>query len=379
MKKDPSVAMRPFASLKAAPQDDKLLRNLATSPRPMGSAAIAAARERCARELRALGYEVRERAFEYSALPGRFATPMFGSAAAVLVGLAGSLALAGERFAPAAILAVGGIVLTTTGAWLARHGVLALPILRERGVNLEAALPGDTPMVWLCAHLDSKSQPMPTLVRSAGIVMEVAGYVAALVIALASAAGAQPHEFFWAFAGSVTLAGAIPVALSMVGSQSPGALDNASGVATVVAAARLLEGRVGVGVLITDAEELGLAGARAWARERRSGVVLNCDGVDDRGETTVLHSGRAAQHVRDAVAAAASAAGVVVHFSQLFPGVLTDSVAFSDAGMASVTVSRGSITSFARVHSKRDNLDHLRGDGIAPVAALLAETARRLS
>ena len=328
--------------------------------------------------MRELGYEVRERSFDYSALPGRFATPMFGGAAALLVGFGGTLALAGERFTPAAILGVGGVVLTVAGAWLARHGVLALPILRERGVNLEATVPRDTPAVWLCAHLDSKSQPMPTLVRSAGIVIEVAGYVAALTIAMAAAAGAQPHEFFWAFAGAVTLVGAIPVGLSMVGSRSPGALDNASGVATVVAAARLLEGRPGVGVLITDAEELGLAGARAWARERRSGVVLNCDGVDDGGETTVMHIGRGARQVQDAVAAAANAAGVGVQFSQMFPGVLTDSVAFSDAGMASVTVSRGSITSFARVHSRRDDLNHLRGDGIAPVAALLAESARRL-
>ena len=37
---------------------------------------------------------------------------------------------------------------------------------------------------------------------------------------------------------------------------------------SIVAAERVRDTR-GIGVLITDAEELGLAGARAWARERR--------------------------------------------------------------------------------------------------------------
>jgi len=361
------------------PQDDNLLRDLAAAPRPTGGTHIAESREHCARALNELGYEVRQHAFEYSALPGRFATPMFGSAAALLVGMAGTLALAGDRFTPAALLCAGGIAMAMAGRWLTRRGVLELPMLRDRGVNLEATLTGDTPTVWLAAHLDSKSQPMPTLVRSAGIVLEGAGYVAALAIALASAAGAQPHEFFWAFAGTVTLVGAIPVGLSMVGSRSPGALDNASGVATVIAAARLLAGHPGIGVLITDAEELGLAGARAWASERRSGAVLNCDGVDDVGEATVMHSGRGARRVVDTIGAVANATGVRVQFIRLFPGVLTDSVAFADAGMPSVTLSRGSFSSFARVHSRRDDLNHLRGDGIAPMASLLAESVRLLA
>jgi hypothetical protein len=74
-------------------RDDSLLRDLAAAPRPTGSAAIAAARERCTRELRQLGYEVRERPFAYSQLPGRFATPMFGAVAALLVGFSGALAI----------------------------------------------------------------------------------------------------------------------------------------------------------------------------------------------------------------------------------------------------------------------------------------------
>ena len=65
--------------------------------------------------------------------------------------------------------------------------------------------------------------------------------------------------------------------LSVVGSRSAGALDNASGVATVLETAASLSGALPIGVLITDAEELSLGGARAWARSRTPGVALNCD------------------------------------------------------------------------------------------------------
>ena len=51
-----------------------------------------------------------------------------------------------------------------------------------------------------------------------------------------------------------------------------------------VEAALRLAGTRDVGVLVTDAEELGLAGAHAWAAAGagRGAIVLNCDGVDHR-------------------------------------------------------------------------------------------------
>jgi hypothetical protein len=337
--------------------------------------AIAAARERCARELKELGYGAVERPFTYSALPGHFAVPLFGIAGAMLVGLAGSWAIGGLRYAPAAILVGGGLALIAIARWTTRRGVLAIPLMRAQGVNLEATKPGESPTVWLCAHVDSKSQPLPTLVRSAGLVMEAFGFLLATSISLVEATqGAGVPDFFWAFAGIVTLVGAVPVGLSMVGTQSPGALDNASGVAAVLAAARRLKDQRGVGVLITDAEELGLAGARAWSEGRAHTTVLNCDGVDDAGEITVMRAGRASPRIGQALQAGANAVAIGPHF----PGVLTDAVAFADAGLEAVTISRGSMRSFLRVHSRRDNLAHLRGDGIEPTAEFIAASAHTL-
>ena len=316
-----------------------------------------------------------ERPFVFSSFPGRLATPVFGAAAAVLVGVAGLWAIEGRRGAPAWLLVVGIAVLAVAARWLVRRGVLVLPLLREEGVNLEATRTGGATRVWLCAHLDSKSQPAPTLIRSAGIVLEACGLLMATLLAMVEAfTGAGAPEFYWVFAGVVTLAGALPVGLSMTGARSPGALDNASGVATILAAVGRLDGARGVGVLITDAEEMGLAGARAWAAGRTGAVVINVDGVDDSGAIAVMRSGAVSARLTNALRAAAPGVAVGPHF----PGVLTDAVAFADAGMDSVTVSRGTIGSFLRVHSRRDNLGHLRGDGIAPTAEFVADTARHL-
>ncbi|HET9453801.1 MAG TPA: M28 family peptidase [Gemmatimonadaceae bacterium] len=353
----------------------ELLRDLAATPRPTGSVAIAAARERVASELAALGYSPRAFPFEFSALPGRYGTPLFGAAALGVAGIAGHLGAGGGRFAPLAILLVGAVVLAGAGRWLASSGVLSLGAMREGGVNLEFTMPAArAPRVWLCAHLDTKSQPVPTLVRAGGILLTAIGFLGTLALALAAAAGIATTRTPWVAAALVTLGGALPVMMSVVGIHSPGALDNASGVVAVVQAARQLASP-DVGVLITDAEELGLAGALAWAEMphvRRDAIVLNCDGVDDQGANVVMFS----RPAPEGLIAAAERAGARRRRMPL--GLLTDSVAFTGAGLASVTFSRGSLASLARVHSARDDLSRLRGTGIAPVASLMAATANQL-
>ena len=347
----------------------ELLRDIAAAPRPTGSDANATARGLVARELEALGYQTRERPFDFSAFPGRFATPLLGAAMLLLVGVAGHLGSRGERWAPLLIIVVGGFVVKLGAEWVRRRGTVAIPLLRRRGVNLEATRLAGMPHVWLCAHIDTKSQPVPSLIRVAGLVLCAVGYNAMIVLAIIAAVGVPLQLMWWAAAALVTLAGAIPVVLSVVTSRSPGALDNASGVATVVQTARLL-GDLNIGILITDAEELGLAGARAWASRPRDAYVLNCDGVDDQGDNVVLLGTRPGP--------IAPALPQAVRTRKAVPGLLTDATAFADEGIPAVTFMRGGWGSLARVHSRSDDLAHLRGTGIAEVAALMAATAREL-
>jgi hypothetical protein len=358
-----------------------LLRDLAAVPRATGTDANATARDRVARDLAAAGFQRRDIPFEFSAFPGRWATPIFGALGLLVVQGAGHFGSRGSILEAGLIYVAGLGAMAIGGPWLARRGVLSLGFMRKRGEQMEFTRAGASrPRVWLCAHVDTKSQPVPTLVRAVGIAVMAIGLLVTLVLVALAAADVPMHVAWWIGSAFVTLAGAFPVMLSVVTNRSPGALDNASGVATVVEAARLLAGR-DVGVLITDAEELGLAGARAWGAsnpEAPGTFVLNCDGVDDGGSNLVMYSGPAPRQLLDGVARAAAKSGVAWRARRLPLGVLTDSVAFTDAGLPSATFSRGTRASLLRVHTRRDNLERLRGTGIADVARLMAATASEL-
>ena len=60
-------------------------------------------------------------------------------------------------------------------------------------------------------------------------------------------------------------------------------------------------------------------------------------------------------------------------------GLLTDSSALAERGWTTVTVSRGSLATLRRVHTRRDSLAALRGDGIDEVATLLARAVEALA
>jgi hypothetical protein len=233
----------------------------------------------------------------------------------------------------------------------------------------------DTPRVWLVAHLDSKSQPVPSLVRVGGVVL----LLLACVLALA-AAGLQlaslPHRMAWWAAVGMAALGMLPVMASVVGARSDGAVDNASGVAAVLAAAVAVRPETMFGVLLPSAEELGLAGARAWARGVRKGTALNCDGVDDAGDLTIMYSGAAPTPLIQTLQAVAPRAPRV---RRMPLGLLTDSVALADNGWTTVTVSRGSLATLRRVHTRADTVANLRGDGIDEVALLLARAVEALA
>ena len=356
----------------------ELLSVLAVAPRPAGGTAERAARAHCARELAGLGFTVVEREFEFSAFPGRWATPIAGAVLLAALGAAGHLGWRGHPWLALAVLlaAPGGVA--ALGLAAGRHGVLGLPMLRERATNLVAERDASAgpPRVWLVAHLDSKSQPVPILVRALGIVATALLLLAGIAAALAQGIGA-PLADGWPWIAIAAAAPVVtaPIVLSVVGARSPGALDNASGVATVLLAAARVPAGTPLGVLLTSAEELGLAGARAWASERGPAVAINCDGVDDSGSLVCMHDGRSADRLIEALR---RAGGPALRVRVLLPGILTDSVALADAGWAAVTVSRGGLATLARIHRPGDTADRLSGEGIAAAATVIAAAAAEL-
>lgn len=354
------------------------LAAIAGSPRAAGSDGEKAARTYAATVLRDAGYDVSTERFEYSALPGRFGTPVGSALALVTVIASAWLATArGAVVASAVVLGLGLALIALYARRLLGDGVLTLPWLRASSANLVARRGASEPRVWLVAHLDSKSQPIPSALRVAGILLLLAGVLCTVAALLSTLAGVSPRTLWWIGAAAAA-AGAIPAMLGVVGNNSIGAVDNASGVAAVLTAATMLPSGLAIGVLLPSAEELGLAGARAWVRARGEarGTALNCDGVDDDGELTIMYTGPLPQSLVNTLERVAERAPRV---RRMPIGLLTDSVAFVDAGWQAVTVSRGSLATLRRVHTRRDSLDQLRGDGIQEVATLLSRAAEALA
>ena len=288
----------------------------------------------------------------FSALPGRYAAQIIGATA--FLGFAAARFLLAEWFGQ---LTAAAIILLTY--WLGSREATREPWFQESGVNLEARR--GSPKVWLVAHVDSKSQPIPTAVRSLGVLLVVIGLVGQFLVR-------WPADFYVYYAGML---GGLLLMVASVGSASHGAADNASGVAAVLEAASLLSRDRQCGVLITDAEELSLAGARAWVHKPKELVAaINCDTVDDEGPLTIIDYGN--------LRSAAFGDVRVIGHTRL-PGVLTDSNAFREAGWPTVTLARGTIRTLSRIHTRRDSLANLRGTGIPDAARLLARIVEELT
>lgn len=355
-----------------------LLDELSEGPRFAGSPGEAKARARCTEELESAGFSCREIPFEYSQWPGRWGPPIGAAiqAATILV-----VARTATHQGPLAALVVGGalyIALMLASGDAKRRWTAQFPYQRARSVNLEARR--GNPEVWLVAHIDSKSQTVPMLIRIASAVALAVITATALLVLLLSLADASRVASAWPALQIAALVAALPSILCFVRNDSHGALDNASGVAAVLIASRTPSTATDLGVLITSGEELGLAGARAWAADAPLGMlVINCDTVDDAGRWRCMYTGSKPPRIAAAAETIARAPGLKLTIGRLIPGILADSMAFADRGIESVTVSRGTLSTLARIHTRRDNSTALTGRGVTEAAALLSALAKDLA
>lgn len=277
-------------------------------PRLVGSPNHQKVRELLKRELQARGFDVQEHAFS-----GRPARALFGTA----------------------------------------KSVSGTNLIAERAVG-----PSGRPAVWLVAHYDSKGQPISMLVRLLGFGLLVLG-LAGLVLDFMTAVVALGI-------------GLALVAQNRVTDNSPGAVDNASALITILMTIDQLPRDAAVGVVFPDAEEYGLVGARALAKDRaelfEDAAIINLDGVDDVGRATVF------AHRPGPVGA--SIARTLEARSWRWLPVVVDGIPLGRVSRECVTILKGNVRTMRIVHTPSDTADRVRLDGAASVAAGLARVLR---
>lgn len=340
-------------------------------PRMTGTDGAAAVEAELRRRFDALGYETRELPFAFSTLPGRWGLPLAGLLTTAMAAGAVWVLAAGRATTALAVLAVGLVLAAAPLLFLDR--ALRLPWARVETANL--LFVREAPRWIVMAHRDTKSQWAPTLIRTAALALGLGAWAAQVGLAIGGATGtAPPTGATWA-AGGALLAAGVVLALSPAGNASPGALDNGTGLAALLALAGRRPG--GVAFLVTDGEELGLAGARAIAgRLPEVAGIVNLDGLDDAGAVRIAE-GRAGRR-GDAVGAMAIALleearrlGLEAVRRPLPPFVLVDHEPLAAAGLPALTVLKGRWRSLLRVHRPADTAARLDGTGAARVATLV--------
>lgn len=347
-------------------------------PRMTGSGGAAGVERQLRERLEALGYRIQPLPFELSTWPAGRGVPVLGLL--LLAGAGSAWWLLGRGAAAGALLAsLLTAVLVAAGLLAVPWAILRFPFGRIAASNWLVRRSDRPPSLLVMAHRDSKSQAVPTLVRTLAAAFAVLGWLALLAAGTLAVLGAPQPAL--AHAGlAVAAAGSLGLLPAVTRNASPGALDNATGLAALLLVARDQREHDDVGFLVTDAEEFGLAGAAAAAgRPPLEGVraVINMDGLDDAGDVRVCE-GRGFPTRDRAPALAAVLArvcadlGLPARTGPLPPGVLCDHIPFAAAGVPAVTLMRGEMRALARVHRPSDTPQRLTGAGAEAAARVVS-------
>ncbi len=242
------------------------------------------------------------------------------------------------------------------------------------------------PHLYLVAHYDSKSQIMPILVRIFLFAFVIGG---GLTFSLLSMISSFPFISLSPFTSSFfnlqslisilgvsLLLASSPLVFLDVGNKSPGAIDNASGVGTVLHLAECialredLRDKIDVTILIPSAEEMGLMGAAAYVKhhletlkQEKEIFILNFDsvGVDGRLCYVDANNKHKPSRLISLVKQTCNEMNIPLsHFSLV--GALMDHISFARAGFDAISFTVSGKASWW-IHTQNDSIEqlHLRG------------------
>jgi Peptidase family M28 len=251
------------------------------------------------------------------------------------------------------------------------------------------------PHIVVLAHVDSKSMRWPTFVPATLLLVAAltigvcTAWSILTALGLASPIGPAAAA---AAAALVTVSLALGL-LNSPGNESPGAMDNASGIAVLLALAERLSrderlAAAHLTFLATGAEEIGLAGAMRWTQRhageypRDSTLFINIDSagvgstlllMDAHGRKFVAQDARGGPTLRVAELArrVASQEKIPLRIVPSILGVGVDTMPIASRGFNTVTI-LGDVLGPAsrRIHTPRDTILHLHEAGLARAAAL---------
>jgi hypothetical protein len=248
----------------------------------------------------------------------------------------------------------------------------------------------------LMAHHDSKSQAVPLIVRMFlfGIVF-LAGF---LFVVLTFLSIIFDLDLAVLSVAVLAVVASIPLLLIGVGNDSPGAIDNASGLALVLHLAQILKGheeileKMKVTILITGAEELWTMGSEAYVRENLERLelqtataglyVINFEGIGVDGTMFLIDGktcsgGEGNMPVAEAIRQAGESLGYRLRSLPLV-GALLDHQAFSDRDLCAAT-----ILGFGRdswfVHTREDAPERLSVEGFDKAGRIALGVIRVIS
>jgi hypothetical protein len=244
------------------------------------------------------------------------------------------------------------------------RNIIAVHPMQERHLN-----------VIFTAHYDSKSQTFSGAVRFAlfAAFAATAALSGAACIAVAVARLPESVLFFTVIPACVL---ALLVQVNATKNASPGAYDNASGVAVMLELARRFDGEMPNANLVfvaVGAEEAGLCGAVALATDERfveqfppeRSIVVNLDGLGSKGRLRVtdrhgIPPVRSGPLVADLCREVSRRFGLDVSMNWLPTGAGMDHVPFAAHGYQSVTLSTaGWNAAFLAMHTRRDTPERL--------------------
>lgn len=233
--------------------------------------------------------------------------------------------------------------------------------LSAEGINLIGVRPRTRVATWLAAHYDSKGQPLSMASRLSWVGATIVSLLAAAVATVVGQGGV------WWWIPPLVLTGGFLV-LNAVTDRSPGAVDNASGLLAVLATLDALAPDSGVGAILLDAEELGLVGASALARERANllgeTAVINFDGLDDRGAVVAF------VHKPGSVVGAVAARLGARPRGRL--PVLVDGIPLARVARECMTIMKGGWGTMRVVHTPSDTPERMTLEGLHEVSRAVA-------